>query len=171
MFTNIKKIAAYLFITGIFSAVVYFINEDANKERATLTWPSVMGVITHSKVASEYSRDSDGRTTKMYYPNIKYDYAVNGVDYKGDKYELKVTKSSPDTFARNIVNEFKLGKAVPVYYNPANPSIAILSPGVSFMTSLFLYVFGFIVLCLWSYLIFRVYKFVENKKQSSVRTI
>tara|TARA_Y100001960_G_scaffold334048_1_gene444172 strand:+ start:8346 stop:8861 length:516 start_codon:yes stop_codon:yes gene_type:complete len=171
MVRKAKNVMLYVILTAAFTAVTYFTAEEVKKERATLQWPTVIGKITYSQVASEYSRDSDGRTTKMYYPNIKYDYTVEGVDYKGDKHQLKQTKSSPDTFARNAVAEFPVNKTVPIYYDPKDASLAILSPGVSFITKLFLGVFGCVALGLWANLFYRLHNYLKTREEKSVKTV
>lgn len=171
MVKTAKNTLLYIILTAAFSVATYFIFQEVKKEKATLEWPTVIGKITHSQVASEYSRDSDGRTTKMYYPNIKYDYTVNGVDYKGDKHQLKQVKSSPDTFAREAVSEFPVNKTVPVYYSPDDASLAVLSPGVSFLTKIFLFVFGGVALGLWGSLFYQVNKRLKQRSEKSVKTI
>lgn len=153
---NIKNAFIFVFITVIFSVAVYFINEQVNKAKETLNWSSVPGIVTYSKIGMEYSTDSDGKRTKMYYPSIKYTYSVNGVDYKGDKYEISKSTTSSQSSVSEITREFTVNKKVNVYYDPIDESIAILKPGVPFVLNLFLYIFGTVVTILWFVIISKI---------------
>ena len=164
---NTKNAIILLIITVAFSVAAYFINIQANEGRKTLDWPSVEGTITYSAVGSEYSRDSEGRETKMYFPVIKYIYSVDGVEYKGDRHEISKTTTSFIGGVRETVNSFVVGKKATVYYNPEQANEAILKPGVPFIILLFLYLFGSIVVALWSSIVYTIRKKLREKSDDA----
>jgi Protein of unknown function (DUF3592) len=94
------------------------------------------GVILESRVdnVTVPLRGSDGRAWRA---NIRYRYNVNGVTYESDRIAvirpIRVFSSSGQ--ANNLVYEdnlhlkYRVGRTVPVYYNPQNPSFALLERG------------------------------------------
>ena len=105
--------------TGVFA---YFaVGSLVRHHYAALRFASTEGVILSSKVKT--SSDGDGST---YAPKIKYRYTVAGQEYVGEQYDYVGGSSSDGSYARRAVSENPPGKAVTVYYNPGNPSEAIL---------------------------------------------
>jgi hypothetical protein len=96
---------------------------------ASRDWPSVTGVIEASDVQSW-----TGRNGTVYDARIYYKYAVNGVQYLGKRVGHADYVSTPG-HAQSIISKYKKGAAVPVYYNPADPSKAVLEVGVKKFTS------------------------------------
>jgi hypothetical protein len=81
-------------------------------------WASTAGVVTKSRVEV-----SGGETTSVY-PKIVYEYGVGGQTYQNDN-----IRPGDDHFSANfgsraydIVDQYPVGSAVIVYYNPANPA-------------------------------------------------
>ena len=76
-----------------------------------------------------------------YAPRIRYRYTVAGREYLGQQYDFAGGSSSDSSYAERAVSENPPGKAVTVYYDPGNPSQAILhleAPGISYCMLLFL---------------------------------
>lgn len=80
---------------------------------------------TTGKVLSSHVESHTGEDSTTYSPEIKYAYHVNGKKYIGTKYELS-SSSSSGGWADRVVSEHPEGKKVTVYYNPSNPSDAVL---------------------------------------------
>jgi len=101
----------------IFIAVIYFMRR---KMAEVSRWPSAMGVVEMSRI--EQRSSSEGGTTD--YPVVQYSYQVNGQGYQS-------TKRAPGpevggTGARGVVAKYPVGAQVMVFYNPQNPSDAVI---------------------------------------------
>jgi hypothetical protein len=112
----------------IFGGIVFFVwglpplkyaDQSAN-------WPSVPGTVTKSEI------DTWRRDGKTYYQaNIAYTYEVDGKQLTASKVTVgdppSQTNMSP---AKRIQDEFPVGAAVNVFYDPEAPSSTALKPGV-----------------------------------------
>jgi hypothetical protein len=98
---------------------------------ASRHWPSADGVIEWSEVQS-----SHGRNGTAYGARVAYKYTVNGVPYSANRVGHADYVSSHPNHAQSIVLKYKTGAAVPVYYDPADPSKAVLEVGAKKFTSL-----------------------------------
>ena len=86
--------------------------------RASVTWPSVPGVITASV---------RGRRMLRQQPQIAYSYAVNGQPLIGNKTTFSGAVLPKETDA--YLARYPVGQPVNVFYSPANPAEAVLEPG------------------------------------------
>jgi hypothetical protein len=110
-------------------------------------YPSVTGTITHSEVKSHHT--SKGGTS--YEAVIAYHYNVGGRDFEGSKLRFAIAASGFDS-ATAAVSAHPAGSAATVYYDPADPRQAVLSPGVEgsdLFIPLFLTAFNMVMLGLW----------------------
>lgn len=116
------------------------------KQRASSAFPSVDGTIVESTIVE--NRDADGTT---YTARLRYTYQVGGRDYTADR-DRYYTVSAGRGAARRMVEAHPVGSKVTVYYNPEDPSDALLRPGIaagdSFML-LFMLPFNIILLGSW----------------------
>jgi hypothetical protein len=100
--------------------------ELRERARRMTTWPSVLGRVTASAVVAEGAFQTDGSTS--YYPQIRYTYVVAGRGYAGQRRSL-LNVGVEGVFrggAQRIVERYPVGSDVLVFYDPANPSEAIL---------------------------------------------
>ena len=105
-------------MTIIYSYVVY-------KCLRVKAWPSCEGVILKSEVGLGIS----GPKTEGYFPSIEYEYLVNGNKHLSTKV-FAVDRSGSEKWAKNIVNQFPLGKCT-LYYNRKDNSESVLINHVS----------------------------------------
>lgn len=97
------------------------------RQAGTASWPSVTGRVTQSVVI--VGRGSKG--SKTYRPRVQYVYEVSGQSRTGESVMLVSSiGDSGGGYANRTVAEFPAGKQVPVYYNPADASEAVLRRGV-----------------------------------------
>ena len=90
------------------------------------SWPSTSGTVTKSEVDSWMK---DGKS--QYAAVIKYTYQVEGKEYIS--YNIGVNNSSANnnmSAAKDLVQEYPVGKTVDVFYDPELPDAAALKPGV-----------------------------------------
>lgn len=92
--------------------------------RKTLQWPAVEGTIEESKVSFESSETND------LLPHIKFCYSVEQQTFhQVMKFSGDITPSQE--FAKSYVDKYPVGASVQVYYNPLNPEMATLEPGLA----------------------------------------
>jgi len=136
-----QKIAGPLFtFLGIALLSVGILN--IVKGSARNDWPTTRGEILTSEVQSrlETSDSSSGSgsrrrrkttTTRVYWAEMKYSYLVEGVSFEGSRVDYGMeSRSSKQTRADEIVALYPVGEEVLVYYDPSDPSEAVLEPGV-----------------------------------------
>lgn len=102
-----------IFLGSIFST--------RRKMAAASQWPSTMGTVRMSMLESRSSSDNSGSTN---YPVVHYSYQVGGQMYQGSKIApgMEVGGSG----AGNVIARYPAGAQVMVFYNPQNPSEAVL---------------------------------------------
>jgi hypothetical protein len=99
------------------------------KEKASAHWPTANGTITTSDVAEEISTDKDDREVVKYRADIRYSYRVAGHDYSSSTRKWGWTEIYPDAEGpAAIVAKYPKGGNVPVFYDLAEPSNAVLEP-------------------------------------------
>ena len=102
-----------------------------NIRRAQISknWPSVTGRIVTSSFRAEH-RDSD--SSDRYIADIQYTYDVTGQTYSGNRvaYGLRKEVKSRRTL-EELIQRYTTGSEVSVYYNPDDPSSAVLEQGNS----------------------------------------
>jgi hypothetical protein len=106
-----------LILNAIFLGVIYFMR----KRMAVVSqWPSTMGTVLASTIEWRHSSDS-GSTA---YPVVQYSYQVNGQAYQS--YKLAPGPEVGGTGAKKVVARYPAGAQVMVFYDPKNPSDAVL---------------------------------------------
>jgi hypothetical protein len=98
---------------------------DAERMLASARWPSVDGVITASKVET-FASDSGAR---RYIPTVAYTYAFDGRVLEGREIRIGGFITTEDV-AEKVTGEYRAGANVKVYVDPADPSRAVLQPGL-----------------------------------------
>ena len=101
----------------------------------TLSWKETEGVVNESRVLH--------LGVRRYVASVEYRYVVDGEMMQGT-----VVESGPDipTYSsaappRRVVARYPVGKKVIVYFDPQDPSKAILEPGLS-RGSLLIFILG-----------------------------
>ena len=100
--------------------------------RTSSSWQRVKGTVIASGVISERKRET---TTQRAYTSsdaaLIYQYQVNGRAYSSGKIRIGDFAIRSGSRAREIVSKYPEGKKVVVYYNPKNPTKAVLEPGMT----------------------------------------
>jgi Protein of unknown function (DUF3592) len=95
-------------------------------ELRTAAWSRVEGQIVSSAVTTERRGQEDGVTHGL---ALDYVYVVAGRITHGHHYRLADTSTS-GTWAEDTVRTLPAGARVPVFYDPENPSEAVLRAGL-----------------------------------------
>ncbi len=96
---------------------------------ATRAWKVTWGRIESAEVESFMARSASRlpRWTRLYTPLIAYSYSVGGQRYTGSRIRLGgMAFLSRDFWARRQASAYKVGAPVEVYYDPQNPTSAVL---------------------------------------------
>lgn len=106
-----------LILNVIFLAIIFFMRR---RMAAVSQWPSAMGTVNTSYLERRSSSEN-GYTN---YPVVQYSYQVGGNAYQG----LKIAPGPEvgGTGAGKVVARYPAGAQVMVFYNPQNPSDAVL---------------------------------------------
>ena len=103
-------------LNAIFLTIIFFMRR---RMAVVSQWPSTMGTVQMSTI--DRRSTSDGYTD---YPVVQYGYQVNGQTYQSLK--LAPGPEVGGTGARKVVAKYPAGAQVMVFYNPQNPSDAVL---------------------------------------------
>lgn len=106
-----------LILNAVFLGILFFMRR---KMAAVSQWPSAMGTVNTSYLERRSSGDS-GSTN---YPVVQYSYQVGGRMYQSTK--LAPGPEVGGSGAGKVVARYPSGAQVMVFYNPQNPSDAVL---------------------------------------------
>lgn len=107
----------FLILNVIFLAILFF---TRRRMAAVRQWPSTMGTVNTSYL--ERRSSSEGGYTN--YPVVHYSYQVSGQAHQGTK--IAPGMEVGGTGAGKVVARYPAGAQVMVFYNPQNPSDAVL---------------------------------------------
>jgi hypothetical protein len=109
-----------LIIDGILLGIIIVTQRSVAK---AASWPSTMGTVVFSSI--EWRRGSKGGSVA--YPVVQYNYQVMGQMLQGRK--VQPGPETGGTGAQKVVDRYPAGAQVMVYYDPQNPSNAVLERG------------------------------------------
>jgi len=155
---KVSSIIAALFLLvfiGIWGSLIgnfdYMAIHAIRQQSVAQAFPTVPGRVVESRV-SVYR----GRRSITYTPVIRYTYRVNGQMYKSGVLRHGMWGGGNQGSAQRAVRAHPVGSPVLVHYNPADPSDALLEPGVrggDWLMLLFFLPFNLIPLWMFLYLI------------------
>lgn len=99
---------------------------------AVRSWPAVPGTVLESHVEVDADRND--------FPVVRYQYSVNGIDYRGDRVLPHGRLASTGGYAARVVARYRQGRAVQVYFNPARPGESALETRIPLAIYLMLFV-------------------------------
>lgn len=155
----------FVIIAVVFLALA---RRGSRQTQAVQDWMETQGRILHADVQARRSRSGTGYSTS-YYPLVVYEYEVGGRRYQSQ--QIRAGHQVGLGFAgmvQNQVAKYPIGATVPVYFNPNDPSQAVLDKSGSMATSIFSGVALFIIIMLLGTVIFMaglsyvIYQIVEN---------
>ena len=122
---NTTLLVAIPFIVLIF-VFLGMIVVSGRRAAVARNWPVTTGKILMSGAEAYRARSGHSHTT-MYRPNVVYEYSVNGQRLMGNRinFGMSVGYGSPSV-AERVTTKYPIGSVVQVYYNPGDPSQAVL---------------------------------------------
>lgn len=146
-----------LFIAAIFLAtgtVFFLVAINIEKKMwSSKNWPSVKGKVLKSDVTvvlnGSRQRLKYGGGTSYYKPHIVYNYTVNNKNYTSERITLGISDSYRNVSEIYVkyLDRYPKDKMIDVYYNPANPGLAVLEPCINNGNTWYYLVFVLLVLC------------------------
>jgi hypothetical protein len=98
-------------------------------------WPSTTGTVTDTNVREEWVSEGGrggGHSHYEYYPEVQYSYSVGGSTYYGNDISKLESSYTSYSGAQAYLTDHRVGSQVTVYYNPDNPSEAVLEKNSDF---------------------------------------
>jgi len=122
-------------ITGMYTVIMgVFMVVQAN---ASEHWIETQGTITVSEISSHTRYDDDNRKHTSYSADIEYSYEVNEQQYFCSRISYFYSSSSLRQNAQKVCDTYPVGATVSVFYNPDNPSEAVLEQGSSWVVVIY----------------------------------
>jgi hypothetical protein len=112
--------------------------------REAMNWQQTTGTVLSSEVETRRSRSGQSGYSTSYYPRVVYEYEVMGQRYRSNQFNLGEVGLGFYNRVAAKVAEYPQGKMIDVYYNPNNPSEAVLER-TSPRSKVFLFVVVFIL--------------------------
>ena len=91
------------------------------KAAETNSWPVTIGTVISSDVGG----------VMKYYPFVSYTYNVDSAVYTSDRISNMNFNTKNRSVVEEVLKKYPLGSEIKVYYNNADPSIALLEPGIN----------------------------------------
>jgi hypothetical protein len=120
------------------------------REQGSAEWPSTEGVVTESYLRVGYLKHMKG-----WAPEVRCRYRVGSREFTGHQITFHVSEHLwAQDVAASVIARYPEGKAVTVYYEPADPGFALLEPGIKEEERLLLSMaYGFITLSVVGFLL------------------
>ena len=108
-----------------------------SKELAAKSWPSTQGVVVYRGVREE-KHENDNGTDYSYHPRVVFDFDLEGTTYTSEGLSFVSRGYSTHRAALEELKPYRNGEPVEVFYNPEDRYDAILQPGASSGSLIFL---------------------------------
>ena len=124
----LKQVVVLVVLAGLMGAGLYlFKRYDAHMTEvsaASVEWPSVSGLITHSNLEARTRKTGSRRSTE-YDVEVMFEYVVDDQVYRNDVVRFDQANLSHKE-KELLVSAHPVGKKVEVYYNPDKPKQSVL---------------------------------------------
>lgn len=124
-----KRLGFLIFVV-IGACVLIWGYGSYNKSQKAKSWPTAEGTIISSDVELARSHASGRRRSRRTYrAEVMFEYNVDGKTYTSNRVVMEGFSSSKRSYAEKVVERYPEGEAVTVYYDPTDPTMAVLEPG------------------------------------------
>jgi hypothetical protein len=117
--------AVVLVVAGVLAMVggafLFLGMRSVKAARASALWPSVPGKVTSSQLMT-----GGTRSKPWYNAQVTYIFAVNGQSFTGEKVFFGNSRSNFPGKPQAVVDRYREGTEVNVFYNPQQPQQAVL---------------------------------------------
>lgn len=121
--------ALMMFLTLSLPVLLFKMDERTAQQIHSKNWPATEGEII--QVVLKTSRDKEHEKS-WYRGHVLYRYEVHGQEYTCDLTSFVPRRGrSDEAAAREDVSQYPVGMRLPVYYDPHDPTVAIIEPVVA----------------------------------------
>lgn len=93
-------------------------------------WPQAQGKVVNSELVQRSRMHRSGKRVTVYSAKVNYIYHVDGKPFAS--HQLKwADRNGPAQVEADMLSQYPAGANVTVFYNPGNPSEAVLQKGIS----------------------------------------
>jgi len=121
-------LALAMLATSVAGLIITNLYHSTHLDRISTTWPSAEGRMVVSKVRTRtttHGHGMDRHTDTTHMALLEYEYVVDGKTYKGERYSFfREYVHGDDAFGAS--GGYPEGSVVRVYYDPEDPSEAII---------------------------------------------
>lgn len=126
------------------------------RAKSSAQWPHTKAVITASYLVVGYFKQMKG-----YRGVVQYRYKVGSVEYSGSRLSFGRTHLAVQDAWQKVIDAYPAGKSVDVFYDPKDPSFAILEPGLLGEMAMLYKMDLFFIAAFATALLIALYKFRE----------
>lgn len=141
---DVTLIVGILCLVGGLFLLVAGLMQSQKAKKAQATWQTTEGVIKGSHL-ERHSNSSGSFRSATYTPEVTYHYTVNGKSYEGYQFAFGSGSFSHDK-AEEMIAPYTPETRVQVFYDPADPSKAVLQTWATSQKSSL--IFGIILIVL-----------------------
>ncbi|HNP62667.1 MAG TPA: DUF3592 domain-containing protein [Woeseiaceae bacterium] len=127
-----KNIIILLVVLLMAAGITYFYGRyDEHMSavsRASLEWPSVTGLVTHSNLDTRRTKVGSQRHKTRHRVEVSYEYVVDGHRYVNDVVRFNQSNLSRKE-KEHLVSTHPVGRQVEVFYDPSDPEESVLVRG------------------------------------------
>lgn len=123
----LQSILLLLLFFAIGAVIMFFGWRTVANAQASASWPSVPGQV----ISSTVTRQSDSDGSVSFSPEVSYRYQVGSQSYQGRRIKFGENAYGFRARAQSVADRYPVGHSVSVYYDPADPNLSVLEPGVS----------------------------------------
>jgi len=116
-----------LILLGLGIYLIAFSLRNKKKAEDSQNWPGTNGTVTLAEVKQSISRDEDGHESVSFYPHVEFTYQISGQTFSGKRISFGGILSQKNQAAvQQSLTHYAPGSLVSVFYDPQNPSEAVL---------------------------------------------
>lgn len=127
IFAAVSVVSVFIGAMGLVTLSTGFLNVLAATR--TRRWPRVAGTVLSSQV--ELKLGPPPREATLFKARVTYRYTVEGAELQGSQITFDEVETELRSAAEELVSRYRVGTTVQVSHDPADPSKAVLEPGVS----------------------------------------
>jgi hypothetical protein len=106
---------------------MYLAMRAGGRARASRKWNTTTGRVIASSLEPRRSHSSTGGYSTSYYPQVMYEYEVNGQKYLNNRLNFGRDVGSGFTgIAQQWIAKYPVGAMIEVHYDPNDPAQAVL---------------------------------------------
>lgn len=116
-----------LIFIGIGIGMLIRLFKNISKAQHSKNWLVTQAEIISSGLDAETTTDTEGYQTTTYIANVQFNYVVHNQTFESNRINFDYgMRTSNRKKQQSIVDQYPVGRKVPVYYNPENPADSVL---------------------------------------------